>query len=152
MSKNKLLKTVVAAAAIGSVCYVFRDKIKASTAYQKLDEKIDVDDKVSKVNEKVAKVKDSIMEKMPVKDETDRDYFSLDDYAAEPDPEDIAAEEAKAEEDAEPADIISEDTDTKDNASEDTETEASPILYENEGLTDTSDDLESIDDTGRMDF
>ena len=132
MSKNKLLKTVVAAAAIGSVCYVFRDKIKASTAYQKLDEKIDVDDKVSKVNEKVAKVKDSIMEKMPVKDETDRDYFSLDDYAAEPDPEDIAAEEAKAE--------------------EDTETEASPILYENEGLTDTSDDLESIDDTGRMDF
>ena len=68
MSKNKLLKTVVAAAAIGSVCYVFRDKIKASTAYQKLDEKIDVDDKVSKVNEKVAKVKDSIMEKMPVKD------------------------------------------------------------------------------------
>lgn len=142
MSKNKLLKTVVAAAAIGSVCYVFRDKIKASTAYQKLDEKIDVDDKVSKVNEKVAKVKDSIMEKMPVKDETDRDYFSLDDYAAEPDPEDIAAEEAKAEEDTEPADIISEDT----------ETEASPILYENEGLTDTSDDLESIDDTGRMDF
>lgn len=132
MSKNKLLKTVVAAAAIGSVCYVFRDKIKASTAYQKLDEKIDVDDKVSKVNEKVAKVKDSIMEKMPVKDETDRDYFSLDDYAAEPDPEDIAAEEAKAK--------------------EDTETEASPILYENEGLTDTSDDLESIDDTGRMDF
>ncbi len=132
MSKNKLLKTVVAAAAIGSVCYVFRDKIKASTAYQKLDEKIDVDDKVSKVNEKVAKVKDSIMEKMPVKDETDRDYFSLDDYTAEPDPEDIAAEEAKAE--------------------EDTETEASPILYENEGLTDTSDDLESIDDTGRMDF
>ena len=75
MSKNKLLKTVVAAAAIGSVCYVFRDKIKASTAYQKLDEKIDVDDKVSKVNEKVAKVKDSIMEKMPVKDETDRDYL-----------------------------------------------------------------------------
>lgn len=132
MSKNKLLKTVVAAAAIGSVCYVFRDKIKASTAYQKLDEKIDVDDKVSKVNEKVAKVKDSIMEKMPIKDETDRDYFSLDDYTAEPDPEDIAAEEAKAE--------------------EDTETEASPILYENEGLTDTSDDLESIDDTGRMDF
>ena len=63
-----------------------------------------------------------------------------------------AAEEAKAEEDTEPADIISEDTDTKDNASEDTETEASPILYENEGLTDTSDDLESIDDTGRMDF
>ena len=132
MSKNKLLKTVVAAAAIGSVCYVFRDKIKASIAYQKLVEKIDVDDKVSQVNEKVAKVKDSIMEKMPVKDETDRDYFSLDDYAAEPDPEDIAAEEAKAE--------------------EDTETEASPILYENEGLTDTSDDLESIDDTGRMDF
>lgn len=124
MSKNKLLKTVVAAAAIGSVCYAFRDKIKASTAYQKLDEKIDVDDKVSKVNEKVAKVKDSIMEKMPVKDETDRDYFSLDDYAAEPDPEDIAAEEAKA----------------------------SPILYENEGLSDTSDDLESIDDTGRLDF
>ena len=152
MGKNKLLKAVVAAAAIGSVCYAFRDKIKASTAYQKLDEKIDVDDKVSKVNEKVAKVKDSIMEKMPVKDETDRDYFSLDDYVAEPDPEDIAAEEAKAEEDTEPADIISEDTDTKDNASEDTKTEASPILYENEGLTDTSDDLESIDDTGRMDF
>ncbi|MGN0396351.1 MAG: hypothetical protein ACI4EF_13390 [Coprococcus sp.] len=63
---GKLFKAVVAAAAIGSVCYVFKDKIKATKAYQTLG-----------VDEKVEKVKTTIKDKMPVKDEGERDYFTL---------------------------------------------------------------------------
>lgn len=65
---GKLFKAVVAAAAIGSVCYVFKDKIKATKAYQTLG-----------VDEKVEKVKTTIKDKMPIKDEAERDYFTLSD-------------------------------------------------------------------------
>lgn len=65
---GKLFKAVVAAAAIGSVCYVFKDKIKATKAYQTLG-----------VDEKVEKVKTTIKDKMPIKDDAERDYFTLSD-------------------------------------------------------------------------
>lgn len=69
MGKGKLFKAAATIAAIGGVCYVFRDKIKNSTVYQSLD-----------MDDKVEKVKHTIKEKMPAKEETaDRDYFSLDD-------------------------------------------------------------------------
>ena len=45
MGKGKLFKAAATIAAIGGVCYVFRDKIKNSTVYQSLD----MDDKVEKV-------------------------------------------------------------------------------------------------------
>ncbi len=63
---GKLFKAVVAAAALGSVCYVFKDKIKATKAYQTLG-----------VDEKVEKVKTTIKDKMPAKEDTERDYFTL---------------------------------------------------------------------------
>lgn len=65
---GKLFKALVAAAAVGSVCYVFKDKIKATKAYQTLG-----------VDEKVEKVKTTIKDKMPIKDDTERDYFTLND-------------------------------------------------------------------------
>ncbi len=84
---GKLFKAVVAAAAIGSVCYVFRDKIKATKAYQTLG-----------VDEKVEKVKSTIKEKMPVKDDAERDYFTLNDEDVASDPDIADAPEAEAEE------------------------------------------------------
>ena len=45
MGKGKLFKAAATIAAIGGVCYVFRDKIKNSTVYQSLD----MDVKVEKV-------------------------------------------------------------------------------------------------------
>lgn len=86
---GKLFKAVVAAAAIGSVCYVFRDKIKATKAYQTLG-----------VDEKVEKVKSTIKEKMPIKDDAERDYFTLndEDVASEPDTADAPEAEAEADE------------------------------------------------------
>lgn len=90
---GKLFKAVVAAAAIGSVCYVFKDKIKATKAYQTLG-----------VDEKVEKVKTTIKDKMPIKDDTERDYFTLndadqttDDNQATDDVPEEAATEAAAE-------------------------------------------------------
>ena len=68
MGKGKLFKAAATIAAIGGVCYVFRDKIKNSTVYQSLD-----------MDDKVEKVKNTIKEKMPAKEEPERDYFSLDD-------------------------------------------------------------------------
>lgn len=94
---GKLFKAVVAAAAIGSVCYVFKDKIKATKAYQTLG-----------VDEKVEKVKTTIKDKMPIKDDTERDYFTLNDadqttddnQATDDVPEEAATEVEEAAEEA----------------------------------------------------
>ena len=72
MGKGKLFKAAATIAAIGGVCYVFRDKIKNSTVYQSLD-----------MDDKVEKVKNTIKEKMPAKEEPERNYFSLDDAPVE---------------------------------------------------------------------
>lgn len=190
MGKGKFLKAAAAIAAIGGVCYVFRDKIKNSTVYQSLD-----------VDDKVEKVKSTIKEKMPVKDESDRDYFSLDDTDASSDNADAASESsAKETENAdaasessvngtENAGASSEDSDktqdagsssasdeeavtmsdevsdvtamvddlisdipgmNKDTAS--TVSDDSPILYENEGLSDVSEDLDVIEEQDKLDL
>lgn len=98
---GKLFKAVVAAAAIGSVCYVFKDKIKATKAYQTLG-----------VDEKVEKVKTTIKDKMPIKDESERDYFTLSDD-----------------------DQTSEDNQTTDDISEEAVTEAAAEADEIEAVT-----------------
>ena len=94
MGKGKLFKAAATIAAIGGVCYVFRDKIKNSTVYQSLD-----------MDDKVEKVKNTIKEKMPAKEEPERNYFSLDDAPVEgtidqqsENTSDISADNAKPEE------------------------------------------------------
>lgn len=176
MGKGKFLKAAAAIAAIGGVCYVFRDKIKNSTVYQSLD-----------VDDKVEKVKSTIKEKMPVKDEADRDYFSLDDTDGSSDNADAASESSAKE--TENAGASSEDSDkTQDTGSSSasaeeavtmsdevsdvtamvddlisdipgmsqdtasTDSDASPILYENEGLSDVSEDLDVIEEQDKLDL
>lgn len=137
MGKGKLFKAAATIAAIGGVCYVFRDKIKNSTVYQSLD-----------MDDKVEKVKNTIKEKMPAKEEPERDYFSLDDAPVEgtidqqsENTSDISADDAKPEKpehSAEEAATVTEETE-------------SPILYENEGLSDVSEDLDVIEEQDKLD-
>lgn len=101
-----LVKFTVAAAAVGGICYAFKDKIKETEVY-----------KNNNVDEKINKVKTTIKEKMPkvfdkekdIVDENEifvedcaedgeRGYVSLDAEAAEEtEVSDVADEEAAAE-------------------------------------------------------
>lgn len=137
MGKGKLFKAAATIAAIGGVCYVFRDKIKNSTVYQSLD-----------MDDKVEKVKNTIKEKMPAKEEPERNYFSLDDAPVEgtidqqsENTSDISADNAKPEE----TEYSTEEAATV------TEEIESPILYENEGLSDVSEDLDVIEEQDKLD-
>lgn len=156
MGKGKLFKAAATIAAIGGVCYVFRDKIKNSTIYQSLD-----------MDDKVEKVKHTIKEKMPAKEETaDRDYFSLDDAVDNTDTnaeaatvaesvsdvtakvDDLLSDIPSTSEDAAPEETVAEEAATEDVAKE----EESPILYENEGLSDVSEDLDVIEEQDKLDL
>ena len=137
MGKGKLFKAAATIAAIGGVCYVFRDKIKNSTVYQSLD-----------MDDKVEKVKNTIKEKMPAKEEPERNYFSLDDATVEgtidqqsENTSDISADNAKPEETEH----------STEEAATVTEEIESPILYENEGLSDVSEDLDVIEEQDKLD-
>lgn len=137
MGKGKLFKAAATIAAIGGVCYVFRDKIKNSTVYQSLD-----------MDDKVEKVKNTIKEKMPAKEEPERNYFSVDDAPVEgtidqqsENTSDISADNAKPEETEH----------STEEAATVTEEIESPILYENEGLSDVSEDLDVIEEQDKLD-
>ena len=137
MGKGKLFKAAATIAAIGGVCYVFRDKIKNSTVYQSLD-----------MDDKVEKVKNTIKEKMPAKEEPERNYFSLDDAPVEgtidqqsENTSDISADNAKPEETEH----------STEEAATVTEEIESPILYENEGLSDVAEDLDVIEEQDKLD-
>lgn len=64
---KSLVKVTVAAAAVGGICYAFKDKIKGSKVYQEYD-----------VDNKIAKVKSTIKEKMPKSSDNEKDYVEDD--------------------------------------------------------------------------
>jgi hypothetical protein len=204
MGNNKILKAAVAAAAIGGVCYAFRDKIKESKVYQSMD----VDDKVEKVknsvddtmekvknNDTVAKVKNTvddtvekvkttIKEKMPASNENERDYFTLNDDAVVDGSENTENNEnVETAETDKPNDVVTDAglEDTEESATEvsesiaditanvddlladipkihltnstmNDETEESPIIYENDGLSDVSEDIDVIEEQDKLDI
>lgn len=67
-----LVKFTVAAAAVGGVCYAFRDKIKETEVY-----------KNNNVDEKIDKVKTTIKEKMPKIFDKEEDIVEEDEIFAE---------------------------------------------------------------------
>lgn len=167
MGKHGLFKLMVTAAAIGGVCYAFRDKIKETKIYKSLD-----------VEDKVEKAKRTIKDKIDSKEDKDREYFTLDDdkennssidtdapteneEAATVDeaPEDITAKVNDLLSDI-PEINISESELTPDVQAEneeaatvnETSEEESPIIYENEGLSDTSEDLDVIEEQDKLDI
>lgn len=113
---KSLVKVGVAAAAVGGICYAFKDKIKESKVYQEYD-----------LDDKIQKVKSTIKDKMPKSDNekdyvdddeiffddldagsAERDYVSIDTDSKDEDAEESSAEDSSAE------DSNSEGEDTKD--------------------------------------
>jgi hypothetical protein len=148
--KHGLLKTMVVLAAAGGVCYAMKDKIKASKAYQSLD-----------VDDKVEKVKNTIKEKMPSKEENDRDYFTLNDDTTEDASQDETAA-AKVPETAENIsdkvnDLLSDIPEIKitredvDKPADDKQGEP-PVIYENDGLSDVSEDIDVLEEQDKLDI
>ena len=91
-----VVKFSVAAAAVGGLCYAFKDKIRESKVYQD-----------NNVDEKINKVKTTIKDKMPKIFDNEDDLFA-DDVTINPDDseksEEAAAEEPVEEAKAEDAD------------------------------------------------
>lgn len=96
---KSLMKVTVAAAAVGGLCYAFKDKIKGSKVYQEYD-----------VDNKIAKVKSTIKEKMPKTFDNEKDYVEddeifFDDLDADVAERDyVSIDSDAASEDSEPAD------------------------------------------------
>lgn len=109
---KSLVKVGVAAAAVGGICYAFKDKIKESKVYQEYD-----------LDDKIQKVKSTIKDKMP-KSDNEKDYVDDDEIFFD----DLDAGSAER-------DYVSIDTDSKDEDAEDSSAEDSNS--EGEGTEDT---------------
>lgn len=99
---KSLVKVGVAAAAVGGICYAFKDKIKESKVYQEYD-----------LDDKIQKVKSTIKDKMP-KSDNEKDYVDDDEIFFD----DLDAGSAER-------DYVSIDTDSKDEGAEDSSAEDS---------------------------
>lgn len=99
---KSLVKVGVAAAAVGGICYAFKDKIKESKVYQEYD-----------LDDKIQKVKSTIKDKMP-KSDNEKDYVDDDEIFFD----DLDAGSAER-------DYVSIDTDSKDEDAEDSSAEDS---------------------------
>ncbi|MCM1272595.1 MAG: hypothetical protein NC225_02920 [Clostridium sp.] len=64
---KRLLKITVTAAAVGGLCYAFKDKIRESKVYQEHN-----------VDEKIKKVTTAIKEKLPISNENEEDFVEED--------------------------------------------------------------------------
>ena len=111
---KSLVKVGVAAAAVGGICYAFKDKIKESKVYQEYD-----------LDDKIQKVKSTIKDKMP-KSDNEKDYVDDDEIFFD----DLDAGSAER-------DYVSIDTDSKDDDAE--ERSAEDSSSEDEDTEDTED-------------
>ena len=111
---KSLVKVGVAAAAVGGICYAFKDKIKESKVYQEYD-----------LDDKIQKVKSTIKDKMP-KSDNEKDYVDDDEIFFD----DLDAGSAER-------DYVSIDTDSKDEDAE--ESSAEDSSSEDEDIEDTED-------------
>ena len=119
---KSLVKVGVAAAAVGGICYAFKDKIKESKVYQEYE-----------LDDKIQKVKSTIKDKMP-KSDNEKDYVDDDEIFFD----DLDAGSAER-------DYVSIDTDSKDEDAEDSSAEESSA--EDSSAEDSSSEDEDIEDT-----
>lgn len=106
-----IVKITVAAAAVGGLCYAFKDKIKESQVYKDYD-----------VDNKINKVKTTLKEKMPKVFDNEEDYVDEDEIFF--DDLDLAAEDVER-------DYVSIDSDA-DDASNSNDTPDSSDIADNE--------------------
>ena len=115
---KSLVKVGVAAAAVGGICYAFKDKIKESKVYQEYD-----------LDDKIQKVKSTIKDKMP-KSDNEKDYVDDDEIFFD----DLDAGSAER-------DYVSIDTDSKDDDAEESSAEDSSSEDED---TEDAEDTDSV--------
>lgn len=150
----KIVAVVAGIAAVGTACYVYKDKIVEF--FQKLKLKEKVDSVKSFVDENVLGKKDDDYF-------DDADFFD-DDSDAVADPEtgnrgytsitittDDSEEEPAEEADDEPVKAESEDAPQSTEAAEASDAETDVEEYENEGLSDTSEDEDALADEAALD-
>lgn len=125
---KSLVKVGVAAAAVGGICYAFKDKIKESKVYQEYD-----------LDDKIQKVKSTIKDKMP-KSDNEKDYVDDDEIFFD----DLDAGSAER-------DYVSIDTDSKDEDAEDSSSETADDVTESENndeadepASDKTDDTDGV--------
>ena len=149
---GKLVAFTTAVAAIGGVCYIFRDKIKESSAFKA-------------ASDKAADLYDNVKDKMNSDDDFlfDEDDDIFDDFDVpfddsqsnnSPDSErEYTTISPKASDDTVSSDDndLSEAIPTIDFGNKISSSE-SPSAYENEGLSDTSEDPDVLEDTDKLDF
>lgn len=151
----KIVAVVAGIAAVGTACYVYKDKIVEF--FQKLKLKEKVDSVKSFVDENVLGKKDDDYF-------DDADFFDDDDSDAVADPEtgnrgytsitittDDSEEEPAEEVAGEPAKAESEDAPQSAEATEAADAETDVEEYENEGLSDTSEDEDALADEAALD-
>lgn len=125
---KSLVKVGVAAAAVGGICYAFKDKIKESKVYQEYD-----------LDDKIQKVKSTIKDKMP-KSDNEKDYVDDDEIFFD----DLDAGSTER-------DYVSIDTDSKDDDAEDSSSETTDDVAESENndeadepTSDKTDDTDGV--------
>ena len=158
---GKSLAVIGAAAAIGGVCYVFRDKIKESKIYNDLD-----------MDEKLSKVKSFVNNNMSCDDYADDDFFFDEDedtsdfssttnrgyVALNTDAETITEDSNSTpslEDATEPEKAVSDNSGAIPTISFDDMTELKtdePEGYEYQGLSDVSEDPDVLEDQDKLDF
>lgn len=150
---GKLIAFTTAVAAIGGVCYVFRDKIKESSAFKTASDK--ANDLYDTVKSKMNKDDDDFFfDDDDFFDETD-DFADTNDSTGEREYTSIlskqsdsnTSEEADTTEETDTA----EETDTSENIPTIDFNSQSPTAYENEGLSDVSEDPDVLEDMDKLD-
>lgn len=138
---GKIVAALVAGAAIGSACYIFRDKIRESALYTKLD----VDKRLAQLKAFFKKEEDDFFEEDEYlfhdTSSSDRTYVSLDTGSQEASEEDSDAEEAAT-------DNISDSSDAEEDIVhiEETVSSSDEVSDSAEEPEETSNKIESIQD------
>lgn len=151
---GKLLAFTTTVAAIGGACYIFRDQIKESSIYQKASDKFN--GLRNKMNDKYTNEDDDFFFDDDFEDDFEDDVFTDDakknrEYTSitiNPKEEDEAPSPDVA---AEAIPTISFGKDATDKKDETSATEE-VLGYENEGLSDVSEDPDTLADMDKLDF
>lgn len=162
---GKLIAFTTAVAAIGGVCYIFRDKIKDSSLFKSASGK--AGDIYDSVKSKMNKDDDLFF------DDWDDDFEDYDDEIADVNSDNTVSREytsiSSVQNDSKEDDTFFNEVDSTDNADSDDTSESIPTIdfnrpsaisssesqpeaYENEGLSDTSEDPDVLEDQDKLDF
>lgn len=156
--KNKLGKFIAfttTAAAIGGICYIFHDRIKKSTIYQTILSK--VSNYFDTSSEKFSDTDDEVdfADAFPENAEHGREYTSITINAREAATATDSSTSSKSDINNETKESTAKETSSekKDSIfSDDSLIEIFPKDYENNGLSDTSEDPDTLEEQDKLDF